>query len=57
MPSQTISFSGEGYVRLQDRKPEDATFSEWVENLALEGLENGDVQVATEADTNGGSQE
>lgn len=57
MPSQTISFTGEGYMQLQNQKPEDANFSEWVEELALEGLENGGTEVLTDADSNGGSQE
>lgn len=57
MPSQTISFTGEGYMRLQNKKPEDANFSEWVEELALEGLENGGTEALTDADSNGGSQE
>jgi len=38
MPSKTVSFSDDGYVKLIQRKPEDANFSEWVEHLAIDRL-------------------
>jgi len=40
MPSQTISFSSDGYVLIQDSKPDGVNFSDWVEGLALQELES-----------------
>lgn len=46
MPSKTVSFSDDGYVRLIEEKPDDVNFSEWVEALSLGMLDNDDeVQI------------
>lgn len=39
MPSQSVSFSDDGYYKILDEKPEDSNFSEFVEDMALKGIE------------------
>lgn len=39
MPSKSVSFSDEGYIDLVQEQPEEMGFSEWIEKLALKGLE------------------
>lgn len=40
MPSKTVSFSDSGYIRIANARPDDKNFSEWVEELATDELDN-----------------
>lgn len=51
MPSQTISFSNDGYVKIAEEKPDDTNFSAWVEEMCIEGIEQRNEQ--SESDNSG----
>jgi len=40
MPSKSVSFSEDGYFKLMKEKPDDMNFSDWIETLAVEALNN-----------------
>lgn len=44
MPSKSVSFSDNAYLKLVNHKPDDIGFSEWVEYLAMEGLDEENEQ-------------
>jgi predicted CopG family antitoxin len=39
MPSKSVSFSDEAYIKLVQEQPDDMGFSEWVEMVSLKGVE------------------
>lgn len=46
MPSKSVSFSDSAYMKLVKQKPDDVGFSEWVEQLAMEAIDEENEQTA-----------